>query len=105
MRNVRVLTRTNSVNNDIEQVRRAIPSIILDMSPGTGCGRLDDMFHNYSKEWDEKLGKWKDRPLHDEWSNPADSVRIMVMARYSHVSSDRKVRGTGKKRSRGGMAL
>ncbi|MER2490328.1 terminase [Catenovulum sediminis] len=30
---------------------------------------------NYRKEWDDKAGTWKGRPLHDESSHPADAFR------------------------------
>ncbi len=109
MRRIKVLPRTNSVPNDIEFVRRAIPYMILESDPSSGCGYMEDMFHNYSKSWDERLGTWKDKPLHDEWSNPADAVRYMVMADFTKVG-DREMRRLNRKRVRrvsrgGGMAL
>lgn len=99
MKNTTVLPRTNSINNDIEYVRKAIPNIILNGDENSGCEYLEDMFHNYSKQWDDKLGSWKDKPLHDEWSNPADCVRYMVMGRYTSINSGGRVAPKVTKRS------
>jgi len=83
VRKTLVIPRTSSVSNDIELVRRAIPSLYIDAD----CSYIDDMLHNYSKQWDDKMGVWKDKPLHDEWSNPADAVRYMVIAEHSSGKS------------------
>ena len=103
MRNIKLVGRTTSVNNDIEFVRKYIPNIILNGEEDSGCDYLADMFHNYSKQWDDKVGCWKDKPLHDEWSNPADAVRYMVMGRYAGSSGE--VKTVMKKRYGSGLAL
>lgn len=41
-----------------------------------GLSRLQ----NYRKEWNDKLGVWKDSPLHDENSNGADAFRYFATA-------------------------
>jgi len=105
MRNMTVLKKTNNKSNDIELARRMLPHVIIDMTPGTGCDYLDDMMHNYSKQWDEKGGMWKDKPLHDEWSNPADAFLYLVMGRYATGDSVGKVKKRGSRRKRGGLAL
>jgi len=86
MRNIKVLPRTNNVANDIELVRQALQHIVLDES----CSYIDNMFHNYSKQWDERLSSWKDKPLHDEWSNPADAVRYMVVSIFGSLKRAEK---------------
>ena len=78
VRRIRILKRTKSVNTDIEQVRKAITNMWID--PIT-ANYIIKMMGRYSKKWDDILGTFKDNPLHDEWSNPADAVRYMVMAR------------------------
>lgn len=77
VRGIRVLKRTRDVLSDIEQVRKSIPNMWID--PST-CDYILKMMGRYSKKWDDLLGTFKDKPLHDEWSNPADAVRYMVMA-------------------------
>jgi len=78
VRGIRVLRRTKDVNTDIEQVRKAIVDMWID--PVT-CGYLLKAMSRYAKKWDDVLGTFKDKPLHDEWSNPADAIRYAVMAR------------------------
>jgi hypothetical protein len=75
----KVLKRVD-VNTGIEQVRKMLADTWID---GDLCERLITMFFSYSKQWDDKLGVWKDKPLHDEWSNPADAVRYMAMSKGS----------------------
>jgi len=81
---VKVARKTTSVVNDIEIVRANIPQLWIDPEE---CEYLIEMFYQYSKEWDAKLGAWKQTPLHDEWSNPADSVRYMIMGYDGNVGS------------------
>ena len=92
LRHIKVLRRTKDVNADIEQVRRSIPSMWID--PVT-CSYIIRMMARYSKKWDEVLEAFKEKPLHNEWSNPADAVRYMVLGRKHDVSSSAD-------RSRGG---
>ena len=87
----RLLPRTKSVNNDIELVRKAIPFMWLDER---NCTYLKNAFENYTKEWDDRLGAFKDKPFHNEWSHPADAIRYMVMAAYRHI----KPKGSAKNR-------
>jgi len=61
------------------------------------CAYIDSMFKNYTKEWDARLGQWKEKPLHNEWSNPGDAVRYMAM---SGASGNEDVEGVGRKKRR-----
>jgi hypothetical protein len=46
------------------------------------CGDLVNALFNYRNEWDEKLGQFGDKPLHDEYSHFADALRVLgVMLR------------------------
>ena len=47
------------------------------------CKLLVDTMFNYSKEWDDKGGVWREKPLHNFWSNPADALRYVAMSRGS----------------------
>ena len=98
MKGIRVLRRTKDVNNDIEQVRMAIPNMWIDSN---NCVYLLKMMGRYTKKWDDMLGTFKDDPLHNEWSNPADAVRYMVMARM-HKSSTSYEGSLGESKSSGG---
>jgi hypothetical protein len=77
MRNITVLKRTNNVSNDIEVVRSMLKYLTIDKSK---CSRVIEMMYRYTKEWDTNLGVFKDKPRHDEWSNPADMVRYFAMS-------------------------
>ena len=81
---VKVLRVTSSVNNDISICRANMPMVWIDPDEAS---LVVDMMYNYSKEWDSKGGCWKDRPLHDEWSNPADAFRYMILGYNGGVGS------------------
>ncbi len=76
VRRVIVLKRSD-VNTGIEMVRKMIPQTYIS---ATKCSRVIRMFGRYTKAWDPILGVFKEKPLHDEWSNPADMVRYFAMS-------------------------
>lgn len=81
------------VNDGIELVRKWIPNMYIDAS----LKYIQDTFMNYTKEWDTKLGVWKDKPLHDDWSNPADAIRYVCLATAeSEVTLKRKKNKSSK---------
>lgn len=82
VRRVKVLPRS-SVELGIEQVRKMIPHLWIDEGETYAISAL----MNYTKEWDEARGVWKDKPLHNKWSNPADAIRYMAMAINRSLSS------------------
>ena len=98
VRNITLLPRL-SVNFGIEQVRRLLVNgrIWVDSE---NCAYIDSMFKNYTKEWDARLGQWKEKPLHNDWSNPADAVRYMAMAKVGASDFSGDVATTRKKRKR-----
>jgi len=59
----------------IEAVRNAIKMMWIAKT----CSYITKCLLGYRKEWDEKLEKFRDKPLHDEHSNGADAVRYMVL--------------------------
>ncbi len=69
------------VNTGIELVRKIMPHLFIDAS----CEYLITCFLNYSKEWDEKLQNWKDKPLHNIFSHGADNVRYLAMSQNSGI--------------------
>ena len=71
----RILVRTKSVLDDIELVRKALPYMWFNKDSTT---YLQACMEGYSKEWDERLGVFKDRPRHDDFSHGADALRYMV---------------------------
>lgn len=45
----------------------------------TRCSRLIECLDNYRKEWDDKLGVFKDRPRHDEFSHGYKSLETYAV--------------------------
>jgi len=83
-------------------VRANLPMLWIDPE---AASLIVDMFYNYSKEWDSKGGCWKDRPLHDEWSNPADAFRYMILGYNGGVGTtikDKVVKRSRRPKRRGG---
>jgi len=79
--NVKVLAR-NPIEDGIERMRSILPNLWVDPK----CDYLIGCLKNYSKEWDDKHGVWKAKPLHDKWSHGADALRVMAMSGARHTS-------------------
>lgn len=65
-----IVPRVSNKLEAIEAARSAFPNCDFDEA-ATSVG-LKRMRH-YRKEWDDRRGVWKDRPLHDDNSNGADA--------------------------------
>lgn len=64
-----------SIDDGIEQVRELLPRCVFDEHK---CAEGISSLENYRKEWDDKRGCWKDRPLHDHTSHAADAFRYLA---------------------------
>lgn len=62
--------RMASKNNGIEASRNILNSCYFDEKY---CSKLIAHLDNYRKEWNDHLGTWRDKPLHDEASHGADA--------------------------------
>lgn len=78
MENLRIVPRTASVANDINEVRKMLPLCYFDE---VKCAAGIDGLRSYRREWDEKLKIYKDKPLHDWASNPADAYRTFAIGK------------------------
>jgi len=87
--NIQVLPRSPLLDG-IERVRATMGDIWVDER----CSYITDCFSNYSKEWDDKHGVWKAKPLHDKWSHGADTIRTMVMSSVSEGETRSSRHGT-----------
>ena len=94
--NAKVLPR-HPVQDGIELVRKWIPHMFID----DRLHYIKDMFINYTKEWNERLGTWNSNPLHNEWSHPADTVRYMCMS----LPDLNKFKQKQRRKSSGGMDI
>ena len=66
------------INDGIEAAREIIPRCVFDESK---CEKGIACIENYRKEWDDKRGCWKDRPLHDWTSHGSDAFRYFAVAK------------------------
>lgn len=75
---VRIVPRTKSVANDINEVRQILPLCRFDKDK-TAKGL--DALRSYRRIWDEKLKAYRDMPLHDWASDPADAFRTFAIGK------------------------
>lgn len=65
-----VVPRVDSKADAIEAARKQLPSCCFDEA---GCSEGLKALQAYRRDWDDRLGVWKDRPRHDWASHPADA--------------------------------
>ncbi|OBY91171.1 terminase [Pseudomonas sp. AU11447] len=70
------------VDEGIEQVREILPRCAFDEAM---CEEGLNALENYRKEWDEKHGCWKDKPLHDWSSHGSDAFRYFAVAKTKRI--------------------
>lgn len=61
--------------NSIQSIREKLPGCAFDEA---GCAKGIVHLENYSREWDEKLGVWRNHPRHDEHSHCADAFMVFA---------------------------
>lgn len=82
--------RVENKADSIEAARTMLPQCWFDEEQcALGLERLE----HYRKEWDDRLGCYRDRPLHDNNSNGADAFQTFAMAAPD-------ITGTGAVRAR-----
>ena len=65
------------VMDGIEHAREILPLCEFDENK---CSEGISHLEHYRKEWDDKRGCWKDKPLHDHTSHGADGFRYFAVA-------------------------
>ncbi|MNX79500.1 hypothetical protein D3C86_1111300 [compost metagenome] len=65
------------VDTGIEAAREILPRCVFDEEK---CDEGITHLEGYRKEWDDKHGCWKDKPLHDSTSHGADAFRYFAVA-------------------------
>jgi len=86
MYNIRTIERTKDVNDDIEGVRKLFSRFYFDEKK---CEPLIIACQNYKKEWDDRQGRWKDKPKHDKNSNWVDPLRILIKGAMQNMIDDK----------------
>jgi len=87
VRNIRTVKRTKDVNDDIEGVRKFFSRFYFDEKK---TAKLIEACQNYKKEWDDKLGQFKNRPKHDKYSHLVDPLRNLVRTWNTHMVGKNK---------------
>lgn len=64
------------IDDGIEDARRLLDRCVFDEDK---CAEGIAHLENYRKEWNDKLGCWRDRPLHDSHSHAADAFRYLAV--------------------------
>jgi hypothetical protein len=59
--------------NSIQSIRTKLPGCTFDEA---GCSKGFLHLENYSRDWDEKLGVWRNHPRHDEHSHGTDAFMV-----------------------------
>lgn len=89
---LRILDRDTSVEQGINAARLLLTQCEFNTDPipfpgetqdqaKARMGRALDAMRQYRREWDEKLQKFKDAPLHDWTSHTADAFRYLARGR------------------------
>jgi len=81
-----IVPRPTSKENAIEAMRRKL--YVCDFNK-ENTQRLIDCLSNYSKEFDDKLGTYKNKPLHNWASHGVDAFQTMTLALDGDMISDR----------------
>jgi len=92
LRPLRILDRDPTVNQGINAVRQLLPLCEFNTEPlafndetieqaKERMERALNALRLYRREWNEKLQRFNDHPLHDWTSNTADSMRYLARGR------------------------
>ncbi len=82
---VEVLPRISTESQGIDASRAFLPSVWIDE---TRCARLVTCLDSYRKEWDDKWGVWKDKPVHDEYSHGYKAMEAAAIRKPVTVKPD-----------------
>lgn len=84
LQGIRIVPRTVSVANDINEVRQVLPLCYFDKEK---TEKGVDALRSYRRVWDEKLKAYRDTPLHDWASDPADAFRTFAIGKPQDTSA------------------
>lgn len=82
VRNIRTVERTPDVNDDIEAVRKIFSRFYFDEAK---TEKLVDSLNSYRKEWNDKLGEFRNTPKHDRHSHRVDPLRLLAKTWSQHL--------------------
>jgi hypothetical protein len=65
-----------NIDEGIDAVRNLFPKLWFDEKK---CEEGIRMLENYRKQWDDKFGRWSNKPFHDISSNASDAMRYLAI--------------------------
>lgn len=96
IRPIEVLPRIPDKRSSINMLREVLPNCMFDNEE---CARTIECLDNYSKEWNDKIGDWRDTPLKSPFNHGADTMQQFAMASHMLKNfSATSVGGSQKKR-------
>ena len=75
------------IDDGIEAVRTTLPKCFFDEKK---CSHLIEALRQYRKDFDEKHKVFRDRPLHDWTSHPADAMRYLAVGLRDQLNMNAK---------------
>jgi hypothetical protein len=75
------------IDDGIEAVRTTLPKCYFDEKK---CSHLIEALRQYRKDFDEKHKVFRDRPLHDWTSHPADAMRYLAVGLRDQLNMNAK---------------
>lgn len=73
------------IDDGINAVRQRFPRMYFDKDK---CSAFLNAISQYQKEWNEKMGDFKDKPLHDWTSHAADMLRYFAVSDITTPDAD-----------------
>lgn len=83
-----IVPRIDEIQQGIQLVRSKFSQAYFDQ---TRCAAGLTHLQMYRREWNERLGVWRDTPMHDEHSEGADSFRMWAQGWEEHTTSSGSV--------------
>lgn len=77
-----------SIDDGINAVRMRFKTLWIDQ---TKCEKLVDALTHYRKKWNDSMGRFEDKPLHDWSSHPADAVRYWAVTPPEYCAKEDEV--------------
>jgi len=97
--NTVVVPRWEDITDAIEVVRSFLPTCIFDTK---NCADLILGLDAYRREWDDHLGAWKAKPLHDWASHREAAIRSIACGMKLSLTKSKPINRS--RRRRGGLA-
>lgn len=90
MRSIQTVPRVADINVGIDLTRTSLRTAAFDRE---NCAQGIKALDNYQRQWDERNGRWRDKPLHNWASNGADAIRQWAQGFKAPSLAEKERRG------------